>query len=166
MGTMEARLLDIGAFDARYPELLADLSRICRAVGAGPDAEDVAQDALIYARGHLRDLRDDTRLVPWLRRIAVRGAVRRRSRGAGPRAESFPIGMDFAMVELNLDERHAIHRLTERQRQLIAIVYLAGYRQDEAAEMLGISRGTVAKTLWLARRALAHSLADYRKEQK
>ena len=64
-------------------------------------------------------------------------------------------------IELALDERMALRALPARQRQLVTLVYFAGYRQEEVAEMLGISRGTVAKTLWEARCTLAHALVDY-----
>lgn len=159
---MEALLdLDDRAFDARYGELHDDLLRVCRSVGAGSDAEDIAQDVLIFARGRVSQLRDDAKLKPWLRRIAVRWTQRRLN---GPAADPNTADLQWttADLELHLDEREALNALSRRQRQLIALVYVAGFRQEEAAEMLGISRGTVARTLWDARCALALRLADYR----
>jgi DNA-directed RNA polymerase specialized sigma24 family protein len=158
----DVRNLETSAFDARYAELLADLRRVCRAMGAGPDAEDVAQEVLVYGRSRLDELQDDAKLVPWLRRIAVRSTLRslgrqRDDRGAG----DLLVDPKLALVDLGLDEQAALRGLGSRQQQLVRLVYFGGYRQEEVANMLGISRGTVAKTLWLARRALAHALADY-----
>jgi RNA polymerase sigma-70 factor (ECF subfamily) len=160
---MEAnRGLESSAFDARYGELIADLRRVCLAMGAGSDSEDIAQEVLTYARSRLYQLRDDAKLVAWLRKIAVRSALRRRSIEPDVViAADLSVDPDLALVDLGLDERAALAALGPRQRQLVRLVYFSGYRQEEAADMLGISRGTVAKTLWLARRALARSLADY-----
>jgi DNA-directed RNA polymerase specialized sigma24 family protein len=130
-------------------------------MGAGSDAEDIAQDVLIYARTRLHELRDDTKLKPWLRRIAVRRTLRQ-ARATGSTADGPDPTWGQANVDLGLDERAAMRALSPRQRQLVALVYLAGFRQEEAAQMLAISRGTVARTLWEARCALALTLADYR----
>lgn len=162
MGMELREALDRGAFDTRYLELLADLRRVCRAMGAGVDAEDVAQEALLDGRSHLHDLRDDSKLLPWLRRIAVRKALRGRQDAARRAQGHEEVRREFEFVDLAIDERVAVSRLGSRQRQLVQLVYFAGFRQEETAEMLGISRGTVAKTLWEARRALAHALADYK----
>lgn len=156
-----SRVLDRGAFDARYPELLSDLRRVCRAVGAGMDAEDIAQDVLLYGRSRLDELRDDRKLVPWLRRIAVR-RVARHGKSSGRANDQREAGAgDIERANLAMDERAALARLGRRQRDLVELVYFNGYRQDEAAEMLGISRGNVARTLWDARKVLAIALADY-----
>ena len=135
---------------------------MCRSLGAADDADDLAQEALLDARLHLAALRDDAKLIPWVRRIAVRRTIRARRRRNLPLALDAPHGdPDFARIDLSVDERAALRRLTLRQRQLVALVYFAGYTQEEAADMLGISRGTVAKTLWESRSALAHALSDH-----
>lgn len=158
----DAAAMQTARFDARYDELFAELRRLCRALGAGDDAEDVAQEVLVYGRSRLHELRDDEKLVPWLRRIAIRSATRaRRARGRDLEAIDPVRDLGLGPIELGLDERAALRALPARQRQLVTLVYFAGYRQEEVAEMLGISRGTVAKTLWEARCALAHALVGY-----
>jgi len=52
------------AFDAGYDAMFQDLERLCRALGAGANAEDHAQEALVYGRDHLQQLRDPDRLRP------------------------------------------------------------------------------------------------------
>jgi DNA-directed RNA polymerase specialized sigma24 family protein len=66
--------------------------------------------------------------------------------------------------DLGLDAAAAVARLPERERLAVVLVYGMGYRQDEAAGVLGVTRGTVAASLWKARRRLARDLADYRRE--
>jgi RNA polymerase sigma-70 factor (ECF subfamily) len=146
--------------DEQYGSLFAELTRLCRALGAAASAEDIAQDALIEGRGHIDDLRDPLKLRPWLRRIAVRRVGRDRSKGVHGHAEAtvyLPVDPDLGM-----DASAAVARLPERERLAVVLVHGLGYRQAEAAAMLGISRGTVAASLWKARRKLARDLAPYR----
>jgi DNA-directed RNA polymerase specialized sigma24 family protein len=160
--SVEASLrLNARTFDARYGELLSDLLRVCRSLGAGHDAEDIAQEVLIYGRTHLHALRDDAKLKPWLRRIAVRWTLRH-ARDVKSTGDAADVASTLGGVDLLIDERAAISALSPRQRQVVALVYIAGFRQDEVGEMLSISRGTVARTLWDARCSLAAALVDYR----
>jgi DNA-directed RNA polymerase specialized sigma24 family protein len=152
----------VRAFDASYEVLFGELTRLSRALGAGPNAEDVAQDALVYGREHLDELRDPARLRPWLRTIAVRSAARHR-----PRSSAREMGETaFLPVDpgLGLDASAAVARLPARERAAVVLVYGLGYGQDDVAEMMGISRGTVAASLWKARQRLARDLAAYRRE--
>ncbi len=145
-------------FDAAYPKLFDELCLLCRALGAPDEAEDIAQEALLYGRAHLRDLRDERNLRPWLRRIAARGAAaaRRRRLPSLDGTEPSYLPLD---PEMRLDCSEAVARLPERQRLAMALVYGLGYGQEEAAQVLGVARGTVAASLWKARQKLARELA-------
>src|SRR5450759_988131 len=152
-------MIDLEGFDSQYGALFGDLSALARALGAGPDAEDVAQEALLEARSHLHQLRDPDKLRPWVRRMAVRGACRARHRRMADldeeQIERLPV------TELpNLDVAAAIAGLPERERVAVTLVYGLGYRQDEAADLMGIAPGTVYSSIWRARRKLARVLAD------
>jgi RNA polymerase sigma-70 factor (ECF subfamily) len=152
-------MIDLEGFDSQYGALFGDLSALARALGAGPDAEDVAQEALLEARGHLHQLRDPDKLRAWVRRMAVRGACRARRRQMADidaqHIERLPV------TELpNLDVAAAIAGLPERERLAVTLVYGLGYRQDEAAELMGVAAGTVYSSIWRARRKLARVLAD------
>jgi RNA polymerase sigma-70 factor, ECF subfamily len=146
-------------FDASYDELFGELAGFCRALGAGGDAEDIAQETLLVGRAELGGLRDPGRLRPWLRRIAVRAVMRGHRRRRTTQIE------DGALVptasDLGIDAAAAIGRLPERERLAVVLVYGMGYQQEEAADLLGIRRGTVAASLWKARRRLARDLIDY-----
>ena len=151
-------------FDASYDTLFGELAAFCRALGAGPDAEDIAQETLIVGRRHLSDLREAGSLLPWLRRIAVRAVIRSRRR---PRALLIEDGALLPKApDLGLDAAAAVARLPDRERIAVVLVYGMGYRQDEVAELLGVRRGTVAASLWKARRQLARDLVDYGPEVK
>jgi DNA-directed RNA polymerase specialized sigma24 family protein len=153
-----------GAIDAEYEALFAELTRFCRVLGAGGSAEDVAQEVLLDGRAHLDQLRDETSLRPWLRAIAVRRVSRLRAKAWRSLADDptfLPVDPD-----LGLDASAAIARLPERERIAVVLVYGLGYGQEETAEMLGITRGGVASSLWQARRKLARDLAPYRRESE
>lgn len=162
LGVMEALALvsnPAKRIDESYVDHFRDLVRLCRALGAGAEAEDIAQEALVYAREHVGELRDPSALRPWVRQIARRAALRhlqRRPVGIGQPAFVF-VPED---VSLGLDLAQAIARLPQRERQAISLVYGLGYTQQEAAEVLGIARGTIAATLFHARRRLGDLLAS------
>lgn len=157
--TISGAMIDAEGFDAQYQALFGDLVALARALGAGCDAEDVAQDALLEARGNLHQLRDPQKLRAWVRRIAIRGACRARRRHVtgleAQHVERLPL------TELpDVDVAAAISGLPERERVAVTLVYGLGYRQDEAAEVMGVAAGTVYSSVWRARRKLARLLAD------
>ena len=164
---MEAMATSIelaGAIDAEYAALFQELSRLCLALGAGGSADDIAQDVLLEGRAKIAQLRDVARLRPWLRTIAVRRVIRLRARSwrtMGDEPVFVPLDPD-----LGLDAAAAVARLPLRQRVAVVLVYGLGYHQDEAAAMLGLTRGGVASTLWKARRTLARDLAPYRRNDE
>ena len=47
----------------------------------------------------------------------------------------------------------------------MVLVYALGYEQQEAAEVMNVTRGTVATLLHRARRHLAERLASYAQER-
>jgi RNA polymerase sigma-70 factor (ECF subfamily) len=149
----------LATFDTEYAVHFAELTALARAIGAGHAAEDIVQESLIYARGHLGQLRDTAKLRAWLRRIVVRGVGHARGArrwGSADEAVFVPVDQD-----LGLDASAAVAQLPTRERLAVVLVHGLGYPQDEAAAMLGVSRGTVASSLWKARRRLARALADY-----
>jgi DNA-directed RNA polymerase specialized sigma24 family protein len=152
----------VDSFDAQYDTLFAELTRLCRALGAADAAEDCAQEALIEGRGRLHQLRDPLALRGWLRVIAVRRVTRQRRRNR-PISQQEPSYLPVD-PDLGLDASAAVIRLPQRERVAVVLVHGLGYRQEEAAEMLGITRGTIAASLWKARRKLARDLAPYRRE--
>ena len=148
-------------FDDNYTQHFADLTSLCRALGAGASAEDIAQDALLHARERRYQLRDETKLEAWLRRIAARRTFehlrrQRRRDSEGPVNAFVPVD-----PSISIDVSAAITRLPERERVAVVLVYGLGYQQEEAAAVMDVTRGTVATLLHRARRHLAERLAGY-----
>jgi RNA polymerase sigma factor (sigma-70 family) len=59
-----------------------------------------------------------------------------------------------------IDVWDAVSRLPRRQREVIALRYLAALSEREVAQTLGIAPGTVARSLHDARRTLAQALGE------
>jgi DNA-directed RNA polymerase specialized sigma24 family protein len=59
-----------------------------------------------------------------------------------------------------VDVAVAIAGLPERERVAVTLVFGLGYRQDEAADLMGVAAGTVYSSIWRARRKLARLLAE------
>lgn len=151
--------------DDNYTRHFTDLTALCRALGAGASAEDIAQDALLHAREHRNQLRDESKLEAWLRRIAARRTFeylrrRRREDAVEPVVAFIPVD-----PAISIDVSAAVTRLPERERTAVILVYGLGYDQGEAAAVMEVTRGTVATLLHRARRHLAERLAAYAREQ-
>ena len=146
-------------FDERYPRLFAELTRLGQALGAGYDAEDIAQEVLLEGRRHLAQLREGDKLRAWLRRMMVRACHRHRGRF---RANSLGTAVSYVPLDRTgeLDLGIAVARLPPRERLAVTLVYGLGYAQAEAADAMGITRGGLATALFKARARLAGELAD------
>lgn len=157
--------MDTTGFDAAYEPFFRDLRRVCQALGAGQVADDIAREALLEVRQQLAELGDDDRVVlTSLRQMAVAASREWRRRWTGPRP-SGSYRFDTAAFEglkLEVYQRAAIGAMPVRQREMIALVYVAGYQPREVAEMLGDPPEYVAQTLWAARCSLADELAAYK----
>jgi RNA polymerase sigma-70 factor, ECF subfamily len=149
------------SFDANYDQFFSDLTALCRALGAGASAEDIAQEAILHARDRHDQLRDQAKVQPWLRRIAARRTFEHLRRQK--RHEEADATLAFLPTDpsLSIDVSAAITRLPERERVAVVLVYALGYEQDEAATVMSVTRGTVATLLHRARRHLAEHLAGY-----
>lgn len=142
-----ARLLDV---------LAPQVGRICGPI-ALDDGADAAQEALIQVFRDLKSLREPAALRGWVRRVAVREAVRhaRRARREPPTAEPetrLPERCDPALAR---DVRAVLTALAPEQRAILVLRDLEGLSEREAAEQLGVARGTVKSRLHRARAAFA-----------
>ena len=147
--------------DANYSELFADLTTLCRALGAGSSAEDIAQDALIHAREREHQLRDEAKLEAWVRRIAARRTFEHLKRQKRQGSEDQVVAFVPVDPSISIDVSAAITRLPARERLAVVLIYGLGYEQEEAAQVKDVTRDTVATLLHRARRHLAERLAGY-----
>lgn len=160
----------------RHAPLLAGLCR--RALADATLAEDAVQEACLAAMLNLDRLRRPDRFGPWLAGIGLnvcRRWRRQRAREAwsseampgGRRIAVDPLGDEAADPAALVEEaearervRRAVAALPAGQRAAVALVYLAGLTQREAAVELGIGDGAVKGRLFKARAALRRRLGD------
>jgi RNA polymerase sigma-70 factor (ECF subfamily) len=101
-------------------------------------APDAAAEALAYGWEHWDRLRIMGNPAGYLFRVGVsRGRRRRRTRIVFPA----PPDGEMPWVEPSLPQ--ALSRLSERQRMSVVLVHCLGWTQEEVADLLGISRGSV-----------------------
>lgn len=138
------------------------------------DAEDVCQDAFIRALERLDECQPD-RFAAWLLRIvrnmSISAQRRRRVRQAmplewanGARSSSSP-AQDAERSALRDRLMEAMEPLPERQREVLLLHDLEGWRHREIGEALGMPEGTVRYTLFQARRAVRERLGQATTEE-
>jgi RNA polymerase sigma-70 factor (ECF subfamily) len=150
--------------------------RTAALLGAGPDAEDVVQEAFVKAYRGLGRFRDGAAFRPWLLQI-VANETRNLHRSAGRRADrersawrlseplllAVPAAQDPASAVLLRERRTELVRgladLSEPYRQVVTCRYLLELDEAETATVLGWPRGTVKSRLHRALAQLAAALA-------
>jgi RNA polymerase sigma-70 factor (ECF subfamily) len=130
--------------------------------------DDALQEAYLKAFRALRTFRRDARVASWLYRIAynscldqLRRAKRRRHMpldGMGERADAGPDPAEVATRRHDLAA--AMTSLPPDMRAAVLLVDAEGMDYGEAAEVLGIPRGTVASRLNRARAQLRRALGE------
>jgi RNA polymerase sigma-70 factor (ECF subfamily) len=158
-----------------FEERLAECGPLAYRVARGvlrnsPDAEDVAQEALLRAYRRFDRLRDRTRFRAWLVRITfrlaidrVRAAKRREfretlwsrpeRRPAPPTAEELAATSEF---QAHLDR--ALDELPEKFRLVLLLAAMEGNTLEEVGQMLGLPLGTVKSRLFFGKKQLAEKL--------
>lgn len=158
MNTEQIRAAQKGdslAMSALLDELAPFVGRICGsiALGAGSDA---AQEALIQIFRDLASLRDPTAMRGWVRRIAVREAVRHAQRDRNRIGQASEAGREIPAPgdpSLAGDIRRVLRELAPEQRAILVLRDLEGLSESEAASHLGVARGTAKSRLHRARAA-------------
>jgi len=136
------------------------------------DAEDATQEAFVKAYAALARFRPDAPFRPWLLRIVANEARNRR------RSATRRVGLALRVVEdrrpddaapspesavlageRRSDLLNAVNGLRDEDREVIAVRYFLDLSEAEAAETLGIPRGTVKSRLSRALGRLRERLA-------
>jgi RNA polymerase sigma factor (sigma-70 family) len=159
-GNRDARERVLGALQ---PTIVRSVRLI---VGAGSAwAEDAAQDALRDVDRGLNNLRDPATIRTWAYRIAVKRAIKvaRRERlrhaigGAAP--DSYvPVARDDVSRDARDALRAAFDRLPPRLRAVAVLRLYLDLSEEQTAESLGCSIGTVKSQLHDARHRLTEDL--------
>jgi RNA polymerase sigma-70 factor, ECF subfamily len=129
-------------------------------------ADDVTQETFARAQDRLSDLRDESKVSPWLFRIAYnlcQDNFRRNSKSliAGApheqeveTAEEIPVGKKFEQHEMGVCVQHEVDRLPESLRMVIILFDMMEFNHREIADLLGITVENVKVRLHRARKKL------------
>jgi RNA polymerase sigma factor (sigma-70 family) len=141
-------------FEEVFQDLFADAYHVAyRIVGGAAEAEDIAAETLARALSHWRRVGAMSSPAGWVMRVATNLAidiVRRRRFVSDVAVERCPRTADF---DIRLTLRDLLASLPRRQRDVLALRYLADFSEAEIATVLGISTGTVKRH---ASRGLTH----------
>jgi RNA polymerase sigma-70 factor (ECF subfamily) len=146
-----------------------------RTLGDADEAADALQDAMISAFRQAGSFRGDSAVTTWLHRIVVNACLdRMRRRAARPAttgldedamdslAVTHRAGGETEAAETSLEVSAAMHRLPPEQRAALVLVDMFGYPVADAAQVLGVSAGTVKSRCARGRAKLLPLLAHLR----
>jgi RNA polymerase sigma-70 factor (ECF subfamily) len=141
-----------------------------RALGNDDDAQDVAQEALVYLCQRLDAVRSTERLDGWLKKVTLSRCIDyRRRRGTRRLGTALP-EWDAASEEADHAETLALHQalahLSEDHRTTFLLQARGGWSVEEVAELLDIPVNTVRSRLASARRRLRADLFPESKEPR
>jgi RNA polymerase sigma-70 factor (ECF subfamily) len=136
------------------------------------DAEDAVQEAFLHAYRALDRFRPEQAFGAWLHRIVANASLdiarRRKVRDADELPETVASprpSRDAAEADELRDRlRLGLARLTERQRAVIVLHDVQGFKHAEIGSMLGIPEGTARSDLHHARAALRRQLGELRSD--
>lgn len=134
------------------------------------DAEDAVQDAFLHAYRALDRFLPDQAFGAWLHRIVANAALditrRRKVRDADelPETVQSPFHDPAESDELRRRLREALDTLPARQRAVIVLHDVEGFKHAEIGTMLGIPEGTARSDLHYARSYLRGRLGSVRSE--
>ena len=127
------------------------------------DAQDAAQEAFTTAWLRLRQLRDPSAVVPWLKTIVARQCARRlrcRDRLRVPDDLPGAVEADTGRADYQELVASALATLPEGERQVTVLFYFLGHSQAQIARLLGLKPGTVGKRLHSARLRIRRRLPE------
>ena len=144
---MAAGTGDLG-FEACFDRLFTRAFHVAlRIVGDKGEAEDVAAEALARTLRSWRKVRSLDAPEAWVVRVTTNLAidsVRRRRRRSGGSALPEAAGLDD-VADARVDLHALLRSLPQRQREVVALRYLADMSEAETAAALGIALGTVKR---------------------
>ncbi len=151
-------------FEASYPRLL----RMAYALlGDARRSDDVVQDAFIkaYLRWSRVGALDNPEM--WIRRVIINDTTSLHRRVRSEARALLRLGARRAVPELvpSADYEQmwiVVGQLPQRQRQVVVLAYVEGFRTADVANLLGIGTETVKTHLQRAKATLADELREWR----
>jgi RNA polymerase sigma-70 factor (ECF subfamily) len=134
------------------------------------DAEDAVQEGFLHAYKALHRFLPDQAFGAWLNRIVANAALditrRRKVRDADSLAETLasPFSDPAESDELRRRLGRALETLGDRQRSVLVLHDVEGFKHAEIGRMLGIPEGTARSDLHHARARMRQALSGVRSE--
>lgn len=125
------------------------------------DAKDAAQDAFATAWHRIRQLRDPSAFVGWLKAIVATACTRKRRRRSETPADAAPepsVEPDDATMDYQSVIAAALKRLPDGERDVTVLFYFLGYTMPQIGRLLRLKPGTVGKRLHSARLRIRRGL--------
>lgn len=136
-----------------------------RALEDADDAQDVAQEALVYALRRLPDLREAGRFAAWLHAITLSlCADYRRRRGTRRLGEPLSVLHERSEEQSHAEAlavRQAVAGLSDAHQTALLLHYVGGWSRQEVAAILGVPVNTVRSRLMAAKRNLRADLSGF-----
>jgi RNA polymerase sigma-70 factor, ECF subfamily len=154
----------VGSFEDFFRSHHQRLVRVLYlSTGDRHEAEDVAQESFVRVYERWSRVRGTENPAGYLYRVAlnVRRSRLRRLRVAARKAftlQPLPPPDDQAEADDRVSVRRALAGLPDGQREAVVLIEWLGMTDTEAAEVLGVSPGTVRTRLHRARTALRREL--------
>jgi RNA polymerase sigma-70 factor, ECF subfamily len=141
------RLVEL--YEAHGGVVYARCRRMLREAAA---AEDITQETFLRVHRHLGSIPEGDAVLPWLYRIATNLCLNALRDGrARPVLFEVPPERPAASLDELLANRDLVMRLITRVSSKVQVTawlfYMDGMRQEEIAEVLGVSQRSVAKRL-------------------
>jgi RNA polymerase sigma-70 factor (ECF subfamily) len=150
---------DLHAFKIIYQNYRDGLYRTAyRMLGIREDSEDALQLTFIKLYGAINKFRGDAKLSTYIFRILFNVCydLRRKKKVEENIELNEPIFQPQNELQLHLDE--AIRALPEKMRACFMLFAIEGFKQNEIAEMLDVTVGTVKAHIFQAKEKLKKSL--------
>ena len=154
----EERLEYEWLFRAAYPRIVRTVAHI---TGDRASAEEVTQEAFVKLLEHWRKASHYDQPDAWVRRVAIRLAVRQGRREA--RRHDLEVRADRGPVASGLPDQDladAVARLSPMQRAAVVLYYYEDLPVAEIARALVVSESSVKQHLHRARNRLAALMGE------
>ncbi len=131
-----------------------------RLSGNRSDAEDVAQQVFLQAQRHLDQVRDRSRLRPWLLRIVRNIFFKLHRRQRPQNASTLNVNLDWfpdrtATDQVDVDAvQAALNKLDSNHKQIVLMYFFEDLSYQQIADRLCIKIGTVMSRLSRAKACL------------
>jgi DNA-directed RNA polymerase specialized sigma24 family protein len=144
-------------FRAEYPAVLKTVWLVVHDRGR---AEEITQDAFVQLLLRWPKVARYQRPDAWVRRIAIRMAVRGLRRAALGRVLEREMEAPMVPAPVDVDLLAAVRRLPPAQRAAVVLFYFEDRPVAEIAPILGCTESTARAHLFKARRRLAELLGE------